>query len=168
LGSKRGMRILRRGDRRRGENNVGKVISNTDNPLSFTFVARKEFKKILKLARILVLKESLGTTGFAWVPTELRSSSVILWLLANDKCVPSLVDQRLMQKTINNTRMHPVALCHARLEMPCHVLDVTLAGRMQRGAKATGPVLPLTQELDDLFGVRARLTAVALFVVLVE
>jgi hypothetical protein len=52
--------------------------------------------------------------------------------------------------------------------MSRHVFDVPLARGMQRGAKATRPVFAFPQVFDHLFGMRARLAAVALFVVLVE
>jgi hypothetical protein len=92
LRSKIGVGILRRGDRCGGENNVGKVVSYANDPLSFALVTRKEFKKVLELARVLVLKESLRAAGFAWVPAELRSSSVVFGLLADNEGIPSFMD----------------------------------------------------------------------------
>lgn len=73
-----------------------------------------------------------------------------------------------MKKTIYNTRVHPVTLCHARLEMASNVLYVTLTSRVQSRAEATGPVLAFSEKLDHLFGVGARLAAMALLVMLVE
>lgn len=73
-----------------------------------------------------------------------------------------------MQQAVDDARVHPVSLAQARLEMPGHMLDVTLTGRMKGRAETTGPVLALAQEPDDLFGVRTRLAAVALLVMLVE
>lgn len=102
------------------------------------------------------------------MPAELGSSAIILRLLADDKCVPSLVDQGLVQETIDHPRVHPVTLGHTRLEVAGDVLNMALASRVKSRAEAAGPVLALSKELDHLFGVGTRLAAVALLVVLVE
>jgi hypothetical protein len=120
------------------------------------------------LAGILVLEESLGTASFAWVPTELRPSSVVLGLLANDKRVPSLVDQRLVQKTINNTRVHPVAFGHARLKVAGNMFDMALASWMKSRAEATSPVLTFSEEFDYFLSVGTSLAAMTLLVMLIE
>lgn len=73
-----------------------------------------------------------------------------------------------MQQTVDDARVHPVGLAQTRLEMPGHMLNVTLACRMQGRAEATGPVLTLAEESNHLFSVGTCLAAVALFVVLVE
>jgi hypothetical protein len=122
----------------------------------------------LKLAGILVLEESLSTTGFAWVPTELRSSSIVLGLLANDKRIPGFVDQRLVQKTIHNTRVHPVTFGHARLKVAGNMFDVALASWVKSRTKATGPVLAFSKELDYFLGVGTSLAAMTLLMMLVE
>lgn len=162
------MRVLRRGNGCRGENNVSQIVCHADNPLGLALIAREELKKILKLAGALVLEEALRTASLAGVPAELRSTTVVLWLLADNQRVPSLVDERLMQQTVNDTRMHPITLRHARFEMASDVLDVTLTRRVKSRAETTSPVLALTKKLDHLFSVGASLAAVALLVVLVE
>lgn len=73
-----------------------------------------------------------------------------------------------MQQAVDDARVHPVSLAQARLEMPGHMLNVTLAGRMQGRAEAAGPVLALAEESNHLFGVGTGLAAVALLVMLVE
>lgn len=102
------------------------------------------------------------------MPTELRTASTKLSLLTRHHGVPGIVDERLVQQTVDDARVHPVSLAQARLEMPGDMLNVTLSCRMQGRAEATGPVLALAQESDDLFSVRTRLAAVALLVMLVE
>lgn len=120
------------------------------------------------MAGVLVFEETLGTASLAWVPTELGPSAIVLGLLAHNQSIPSLVDQRLVKETIHNARMHPVTLCHTRLEVSSNVFDVALAGRVKGRAEAARPVLALSEELDHLFSVRASLASVALLVMLVE
>lgn len=125
------MRILRRWDWCRCQDNVGKLICHANNPLSLTLITREEFQQILQLSRVLILQEALGATSLARMPTELGSSTVVLGLFADDKCVPSFMDERLMKETIDDPRVHPVALGHARFEMTRDMFDVSLASGMK-------------------------------------
>lgn len=102
------------------------------------------------------------------MPTELRTPSTKLSLLARHHGVPGIVDERLVQQAVDDARVHPVSLAQARLEMPGDMLNVTLSCGMQGRAEATGPILALAQESDDLFSVGTRLAAVALLVMLIE
>lgn len=102
------------------------------------------------------------------MPTELRTTSAKFSLLGRHESIPGPVDERLMQEAVDDPRVHPLSLAQARLEMPGHVLDVSLARRVKGRAETTGPVLALAEELDHLFCVGTRLAAVALLVVLVE
>ena len=120
------------------------------------------------MTRILLLQESLCTSCLAGVPAELGSPAGVLGLLADHQGIPGFVDERLMEQTVDDPRMHPVALGEAGLEVSGHVLDVALAGRVERRAEAAGPVLAFAEKLDHLVGMGAGLAAVALLVVLVE
>lgn len=162
------LRILRRRDGRRRQDNVGQVVGYADNPLRFALVSREELEQVLQLPRALILQETLGTARLAWVPAELRPSTIVFGLLADDKRIPCLVNERLVQQAVDDSRVHPVTLGHARLKMTSNMLDVTLTGGVQGRAETTRPVLALTQELDNLLGVRTSLAAVALLMVLVE
>lgn len=96
--------------------------------MSLALVTGKEFQKILELARALILEESLGAARLAWVPTELRSAAVVLRLFANDEGIPGFMNEGLVKKAIDDARVHPVTLGHARFEMTSNMLNMTLAG----------------------------------------
>lgn len=151
-----------------GHDNVGELICDGDDPLSLGLVAREEFQQVLELARALLLEEALGAAGFAWVPTELGSSAVDGCVLFVDHVLPGGVNQRLVKKAIDDAGVHPVILAEARLEMAGDVLDMALAGRVEGGAEATGPVFAFSEKLDHLFGVGASLASMALLVVLIK
>ena len=85
-----------------GQDNVGQIVSHADNPLSLAFVARKEFQQILQLTWALLLEEALSTTGFTRMPTELWPTAGVLRLLTSDKRIPCLMNERLVQKSIDN------------------------------------------------------------------
>lgn len=162
------MGILRRRKRGRREHDVRKIICNAHDPLSFSLITREEFEQILKLTGALVLKETLGATCLAGMPAELRSTTIVLGLLAHNKRIPSFMNKRLVKKTIDNARVHPVTFGHARFEMTSNMLNMALAGGVKSRTEATSPVLALAQELDHFLSMRARLAAVTLFVMLVE
>lgn len=136
--------------------------------MGLAFISREELKKILELPIVLFLKETLGAASLTGVPAELWPPTHIVGLFAIDQGVPGFMNERLVQKTIDDTRMHPVTFSQARLEMAGNMFDVTLSGRMQSRTEATSPVLALTEELYHLFSVGASRTAVALLVVLIE
>ena len=98
----------------------------------------------------------------------MRSTAHVVGLLAVDESIPGFMDERLVQKAINDTRMHPVSFGQSGLEMAGNMLNMALACGMKCRAEATCPVLALAEELDDLLGMRASRAAVALLVMLVE
>jgi hypothetical protein len=110
----------------------------------------------------------LRTAGTAGMPAESRAAAPIRGLFAGDEGFPGFMNQGLVQQAIDNARVHPLALGHARFEMACHVLDVSFASRMKGRTETASPVLALTQESHHLLGVRARLATMALLVMLVE
>lgn len=165
---KAGVRILGRWNGRRGEDDISKIVRYADDPLGLALIAREELEEILQLAGVLVLKETLGASSLAGVPAELRSTTVVLGLLAHNQSIPGLVYERLVEEAIHDSRVHPVTLGHARLEMTSDVLNMALASRVEGRTEATSPVLALAKELDHLFGVGASLATMALLVVLVE
>lgn len=147
---------------------VGQVKGNADDPLGLALIAGEELEQVLKLAGVLLLQEALRTSRLARVPTELRTTSAKFSLLSRHKSIPSPVDEWLMQETVDDPRVHPFGLAQARLKMPGHMFNVSLARRVKGRAETTGPVLALAEELDHLFCMGTRLAAVALLVVLVE
>lgn len=168
LRGKAGMRILGRWDGRGGEDDISKIIRHADDPLGLALIAREELEEVLQLAGVLILKETLGASRLAGVPAELRSTAVVLGLLAHNESIPGLMDERLVEEAIHDSRVHPVTLGHARLEMTSDVLNMALASRVKRRTEATSPVLALAEELDDLLGVGACLATMALLVMLVK
>jgi hypothetical protein len=148
--------------------NIRQVVGHADNPLGISLVAGKELQEILQLAWVLLFQETLSTASLAGVPTESRAAATVIRLLAIDKRIPSLVNKGLMKQAVDHTRVHPLSLCHTRLEMPSHMLNVSLPGRVKGRAKATSPVLALAEKPNNLLGVRTGCASVALLVVLVE
>lgn len=147
---------------------IRQVKGNADDPLGLALIAGEELEQVLELAGVLLLQEALSTPRLARVPTELRTASAKFSLLSRHKSIPGPVDEWLMQKTVDDSRMHPLGLAQAGLEMPGHMLNVSLSRRVKGRAETTGPVLALAKELDYLFCVGTRLAAVALLVVLIE
>lgn len=147
---------------------IRQIKGNADDPLGLALVAGEELEQILELAGILLLQEALSTSRLARVPTELGTASAKFSLFSRHKSIPSPVDEWLMQETVDDPRVHPLGLAQARLEVPGHMFNVSLARRVKGRAEATSPVLALAEELDHLFCVGTRLAAVALLVVLVE
>lgn len=162
------MREVRRRELDVVHDNVSQIIGRAGNELGLALVAREELEKVLQLARVLLLEETLSSSGLAWMPAEARSSAGMLGLLAVEEGLPSFVDQGLVKETVNNTRVHPFTLRHARLEVTSNMLYVTFAGWVQGRAEAAGPVLSLSKELDDFFGVWAGCATMTLLVMLIK
>lgn len=117
---------------------------------------------------VFLLEEALGAAGLARVPTELRSASHVIGLLAVNQSIPCFVDQWLMEKAIDYTGVHPVTLGQSRFEVAGNVLNMTFSRGVESRAKAASPVFALSEKLDNFLRVRACSTAVALLVMLVE
>ena len=99
--------------------------------MCLALVPREELEEVLQLAVVLLFQEALSTSCLAGMPTELRSASHVIRLFAIDKRIPSFVDERLMEKTVHDARVHPVTFGQTRLEMARNVFDMAFASRMK-------------------------------------
>src|SRR5690606_34524191 len=109
----------------------------------------------------------LRPSSLGGVPTEMSLPASKLTLLLTEDVLPSLMNERLVKKAVDDPRMRPVSLGLARLKVSRYVLDVPLPGWMQGCTETTSPVLPLPQVLHNLLRVRARLAAMRGLVMLV-
>jgi hypothetical protein len=92
----------------------------------------------------------------------------VLDLARRQNIFPGFVDERLMEKAVDDARVHPVAFCLAGFEVAGYMLDVSLAARVQGRAETARPILALAEVLDHLLGVRTALASVGGLVVLVK